>query len=443
MYRLFLAQRYLRTRLVNLLSVGGVMVGVGVLIVVVSIMDGFQDQVKTVVRGNLSHLILTPREEVEPFESLEAALRREFPEVEAVSPQLHFFLFHEYQSQKLQVLGEGNRAFHQLTAIGVRWAYEARVSSLPEYLLCARHPDQPFRDDAARAREKRTVLVSRAFAERFLGTPPPPEGGGEPQWEWLLGREVRVMLGTIESGVEGEPALRASSYNLVVSGVYDAHDTVQDLGTCYMDIDQLRGLIGLDKARHEYSELRVRLGDYRHAEALKPRLAARLPGFVVETWEDQRADFLRAVDTEKVMLVIVLSFITLLSGFIILATLTLTVVEKTKDIGIVAALGGSSTGILSIFLFNGLLIGVLGSVLGLGLGWVFTENVNAIKDWLAGAGVTVFDPNVYHFRHIPTIWNWPSVLAIMLGSAAVAFLAGLVPALRAARMDPIRALRYE
>lgn len=443
MYRLFLAQRYLRTRLVNVISIGGVMVGVGVLIVVVSIMDGFQDQVKTVVRGNLSHMIITPREQVTPFAALDASLRREFPEVAATSPQLHFFLFHEYASQKMQVLGEGNRAFHQLTVMGIRWAYEADVSLLREYLLCARNPDQPFVDEDALAREKRTILISRTFAEKFLGTPPPDERTGEPQWEWLLGREVRVMLGTIEQSPTGEPLLQSSSYNLVVSGVYDARDAVQDLSNCYMDIDQLRSMIGLDPVRHEYSEIRVRLKDYGQANALKPRLAARLPGFVVETWEDQRADFLRAVNNEKVLLVIVLSFIVLLGGFIILATLTLTVVEKTKDIGIVAALGGSSTGILSIFLFNGLLIGVLGSVLGLGLGWLFTDNVNTIKDGLSSLGIDIFPSDVYHFRHIPTIWDWPSVLAIMAGSAAVAFLAGLVPAMRAAGMDPIRALRYE
>jgi lipoprotein-releasing system permease protein len=149
------------------------------------------------------------------------------------------------------------------------------------------------------------------------------------------------------------------------------------------------------------------------------------------------------VDNEKVLLVIVLSFIILLGGFIILATLTLTVVEKTKDIGVVAALGAGRRGILAIFLFNGLLIGVLGAILGLALGYVFTDNVNWVKDRLHDLGVDVFPKNIYHFDQIPTVWDWPSILSIMAGSVLIAFLAGLLPALRAARLDPVAALRYE
>jgi lipoprotein-releasing system permease protein len=441
-YRLFLALRYLRSRLVNLISIGGVMMGVGVLIVVVSIMDGFQDRVRTTVRGNLSHMVLTPRKEAVPFEPLARKLQERFPEIVGLTPQLHSFIFYEYQSNKLQVLGEGNRAFHQLNAVGIRWQTERQVSDLADYLLAVRDPERPFHDEEAISRELRTVLVSRAFAERFMGVPFEGEG-----WDWnrLLGMRVHVLIPKIQKNETGDYVLDPSTYNLVVSGVFDGMDQIADLQTCYLDMDAMRSLLGLDPQRQEYSEIRVKLSDYELAESLKHRLVESelLDGFVVETWEDQRADFLQAVDNEKMLLVIVLSFIVLLGGFIILATLTLTVVEKTRDIGIVAALGGSRTGILRIFLFNGLLIGVIGSLLGLGLGWLFTDNVNAVRAGLESVGVNLFPPNVYHFREVPTIWHWPSVFAIMCGSVLVAVLAGLPPALRAARLDPISALRYE
>jgi lipoprotein-releasing system permease protein len=145
-----------------------------------------------------------------------------------------------------------------------------------------------------------------------------------------------------------------------------------------------------------------------------------------------------------VLLVIVLSFIVLLGGFIILATLTLTVVEKTRDIGVLTALGAYRSGVLSMFLGTGLLIGVIGAFLGLLLGWLFTDNVNGVKEFLDERfGIQIFPPDIYLFPDIPTIWHWPSVLTIMAGSVLVAFLAGFVPALRAARMDPVKALRYE
>jgi lipoprotein-releasing system permease protein len=165
--------------------------------------------------------------------------------------------------------------------------------------------------------------------------------------------------------------------------------------------------------------------------------------FGVQTWEQVRAEYLRAVNTEKVMLLVVLSFIVLLAGFTILATLTLTVVEKTKDIGVVKALGGTTGGILSIFLRSGLLIGLVGGALGVVLGLFVTAHANTINRTLESMGIPIFPPNVYLFREIPTHVDPASVAGIAIGSAVIAFLAGLLPALRAARMDPVNALRYE
>jgi lipoprotein-releasing system permease protein len=190
-------------------------------------------------------------------------------------------------------------------------------------------------------------------------------------------------------------------------------------------------------------EVRVRIGSYDEAPAVKAAIAPRFQGFRVQTWEDLRAEYLAAVNTEKVMLLVVLSFIVLLGGFTILATLTLTVVEKTRDIGLMKALGGTTGGVLSLFARSGLLIGVLGGVLGLGLGLYVTHHVNTIKDGLEKIGIRVFPPNIYLFREIPTRVDVASVAGIVLGAIGVAFLSGLPPALRAARMDPATALRHE
>ena len=188
----------------------------------------------------------------------------------------------------------------------------------------------------------------------------------------------------------------------------------------------------------------MRLKDYHDAQEIQASLAKAFPELDVQTWEDLKRDFLQAVETEKVMLVVVLSFIVLLGGFIILATLTLTVVEKTKDIGILGALGAPRAGILRVFLTNGLLIGIIGSLLGLGLGWWFVQNVDGVRAFVAKTtGVDLFPANIYSFRFIPTVWQWGTVLAIMGGSVLISFLAGLLPALRAARLDPVKALRYE
>ncbi|MDA1193656.1 MAG: FtsX-like permease family protein [Planctomycetota bacterium] len=481
MYRLFLALRYLRSRLVNLISVGGVMAGVAVLIIVMCIMDGFQARVRKHVRGSLSHIILTPTtgQQAPPtFARLEQALKAGESHVVAAAPQIRYPIFYEYQTQRQVAYGGDGFTWWQMEAVGVDWEAERRVSELADGLLACRDPERPFFvSREAEARGKTTLLVSRTFVERFALTPYDDNGAARYPYgamrddrtgarleddatireraETLIGQELQLLYGTALKDEAGNPRFDPSTPIALIAGVYDSGDSLEDLKTVFMDIEQVRGMLPhrLDHStnppgRHppaEYLQVNVRLDDFEHADLVRGRLEERLGhAFIVETWEDQKADFLRAVEQEKVLLVIVLSFIVMLSGFIILATLTLTVVEKTRDIGIVAALGASRTGILSIFLFNGLLIGILGSLLGLGLGAWFTANVDVVKDFLHDwFGIDIFPPNIYHFRSIPTVWHWPSVLKVMGGSVLMSFVAGLLPAMRAARLDPIKSLRYE
>jgi len=480
-YRLFLALRYLRSRLVNLISIGGVMAGVAVLIIVVCIMDGFQARVRKHVRGSLSHIILSPTsgpDRTPSFADLEADLKRRDPHVVAVAPQIRYPVFYEYKTQRQVAIDSGGFTWWQMEAVGIDWAAEAKVTELKNGILACRDPDRPFFvTREAEARNKTTVLVSRTFIEKFALTPYDAETG-EPVYMYgamrtqegarldndelvraraktLIGSEISLIVGQASTDDAGNPAFNASNINAIISGVYDSGDAMEDLKTVYLEIGRVRGMLAdrfdhtktppMVLPKHEYLQVNVRLDDFEHADHVRDRLLAGIGDtFIVETWEDQKADFLQAVEQEKVMLVIVLSFIVMLGGFLILATLTLTVVEKTRDIGIVGALGSSRTGVLSIFLFNGLMIGVFGSILGLGLGYWFTENVDAVHAFIKDVtGRDVFPPNIYHFRTIPTVWHWPSVFTIMGGSVLVAFFAGLLPATRAARLDPIKALRYE
>lgn len=479
MYRLFLALRYLRSRLVNLISVGGVMAGVAVLIIVVSIMDGFQERVRKHLRGSLSHLILTPTapaEETPSFARLSELLKQNEPRVVAAAPQIRYPVFYEYKTQRQVALDSGGFTWHQMQAVGVDWPREALVSDMDEALLACRDPARPFYvSRAIEDMRQMTVLVSRSFAEKFSLT---PFEEGQPVFPWgamrtregerisdpallgeraeaLIGQELTLYVPAARRDEEGNPTLEPQKRIAVISGVYDSGNALEDLKSVYVDLPDAREMLAtrMDESKnppvalpkHEYLQVNVLLDDFEYADVVRDRLLAGIGDiFIVETWEDQKVDMLMAVEQEKVMLVIVLSFIVLLGGFIILATLTLTVVEKTRDIGIVGALGAGRIGILSIFLMNGLLIGIFGALLGLGLGYWFVQNVDAVHAFIKDVtGRDVFPPNIYQFRTIPTVWHWPSVLTIMGGSVLVAFLAGLLPAMRAARLDPIKALRYE
>jgi lipoprotein-releasing system permease protein len=431
-YRFFLSVRYFRTRLVNWLSVAGVMVGVAVMIVVWSVMAGFQAKVRDVLRGTLSHLVMRPSgtQPVPPYAAVDLELRKD-PEIVATAPHVTAYVAHPYRTGATQETAA--TAFHLMEAEGIDWERERKVSSLPSYVKAQSHPASPFKNEEAEWREKKTGMFSAAFLEHFLGRRATPA-------EWL-GTEVDVALLRETDGRNGDADFKRSNYKVVVSAVYDAEDQQSDMQRVYFDRETLREMASV---RPEYMEVRAALADYGAAPGVKRRLLGRLAGFEVQTWEEVKAGFLKAVNNEKVLLMIVLSFIVLLSSFTILATLTLTVVEKTRDIGVVKALGGTTGGTLSIFLLSGLLIGALGGALGLALGLFLTRNLNPVKDALRDHfGVDIFPSDIYLFREIPTRLEWPAIAGIVAGSMGLAFLAGLIPALRAARMDPVVALRHE
>jgi lipoprotein-releasing system permease protein len=132
------------------------------------------------------------------------------------------------------------------------------------------------------------------------------------------------------------------------------------------------------------------------------------------------------------------------AGFGILAIFFMIVVEKTKDIGILKSLGASSRGIMGIFLGYGLSLGAVGAGGGFILGITFVYYINEIADFLSVmTGQKVFDPSIYYFYKIPTIVEPMTVASIVVGALAIAVGASVLPALRAARMHPVEALRYD
>jgi ABC-type lipoprotein release transport system permease subunit len=167
--------------------------------------------------------------------------------------------------------------------------------------------------------------------------------------------------------------------------------------------------------------------------------------FRVSTWEDKRLTFLRAVALERQVMAFILFFVGLIAGFLILSLLHTTVISKTRDIGTLKSIGGSVHGIMSIFLLNGLLMGLIGSAIGTAGGFLVTRNINAIEAFLERVvGFSLFPSDIYYLDRIPVDQHpWPNILTICVMAVAVSLAASVLPAWKAARMDAVEALRYE
>ena len=175
------------------------------------------------------------------------------------------------------------------------------------------------------------------------------------------------------------------------------------------------------------------------ATSSAPRFKGELYG--VYTWQDKQGSLLTAVALEKSILNILLFLIIAVAGFGILAIFYMIVVEKTRDIGILKSLGALRGGIMGIFLGYGLSLGTVGAGAGMALGLLFVNYINEIRDLLEWiTGTKVFDPSIYYFFKIPTIVEPFTVGWIVFGSVAIAVLASVLPARRAARLHPVEAL---
>lgn len=164
----------------------------------------------------------------------------------------------------------------------------------------------------------------------------------------------------------------------------------------------------------------------------------------IQTYEQRNAMFIGAVQKETTLVLFIFGVVSLTSVFLVLAIFWAMVSEKTRDIGVLRAIGASGTGVAAVWVGYGLAIGIVGSALGAGLAALVVTNINPIHEWLGKAlGVQVWDPNVYYFTTIPTDLDTFKFTVIIAGGIVASVVGALVPAARAAWMDPVKALRFD
>jgi lipoprotein-releasing system permease protein len=224
---------------------------------------------------------------------------------------------------------------------------------------------------------------------------------------------------------------------------YESKMSEYDSTFVFAPIKQLQEIRGMGD---NVTSIQIKLKPGANGEMVRDLLRKEFPAelYGVYTWRDKQGALLAAVQMERAVLNILLFLIIAVAGFGILAIFFMIVVEKTRDVGILKSLGASSRGIMGIFLGYGLSLGIVGAGVGLAIGLLFVHYINQIRsalEWLTGQ--PVFDPAIYYFYQIPTIVDPFTVSWIVFGALSIAVLASVMPALRAARLHPVEALRYE
>lgn len=254
-----------------------------------------------------------------------------------------------------------------------------------------------------------------------------------------------VKISTVTAGRPPEAAhFNATVVDTFKSGMSEYDSSIVMCNRDYLQ--QVRGMIDPASGQKAITSIQIKLKDYRQADEVVERLRAAFPPgmYSVKTWEQKQGPLLAAVDIESSILNVLLFLIITVAGFGILAIFFMIVVEKTRDIGILKALGASSRGVMSIFLSYGLSLGLVGAGAGVLSGLLFVRYINQIEAFITYlTGRKVFDDRIYYFETIPTYVEFTTVFWVAFGAVLIAVLASILPARRAAALQPVRALRYE
>lgn len=233
---------------------------------------------------------------------------------------------------------------------------------------------------------------------------------------------------------------RSKSYEIV--GIFDVGMFEYDSTFVFMPLEAAQVFLQLGDG---VTNLDVFLDRPEALSTQRPAIEAAIGGRGrLWDWQDANSSFLSALDVERNVMFIILTLIILVAAFNVISGLVMLVKDKGQDIAILRTMGATRGMIMRVFFLTGASIGVVGTVAGFALGVAFTLNIEAIRQGLMTlTGVTLFDPEIYFLSQLPASIDWSEVWMVVGMSLGLSFLATLYPSWRAARLDPVEALRYE
>ncbi len=484
MYRLLLCYRYLRTRYVALASVVSVTLGVATLVVVNSVMAGFACEMQNRLHGLVSDIVIERHAAggiPNPQHHFEEILKVCGDEVVGYSASVHV-------PAMLSIDFNGQQIIRHVSLVGLDPATYSRVSDFGQFLSRPENRDQ-FNFDLspqgwshrrAQADSHSAATLPQSFlagqtvdqnaaappsigfvvpAELISNSSATPAGAFDPQQEQYPGIVLGIATCSNRSaGSEGPHTnhfycrtgddvqmtfpnasdnAKAVSQRFTVVDLYESGMGEYDGAFAFCRLDQLqefRGMIVPATGARSVTTIQLRLAEgadlYAVRDALRDRFPPQQYGYSIHTWRELQAAMVEMVRLQTMLLNTLLFLIIAVAGFGILATFFMIVVEKTRDIGTLKALGASDRGVMLIFLGYGLLLGIVGAGAGLVSGLLFVRYINQFAGVLESfSGQEIFDPAVYYFNEIPTSAE-PFMLAwVMAGAVLIASLASVLPAL--------------
>jgi lipoprotein-releasing system permease protein len=406
----FIGLRYTRAKrrnhfisFISLVSILGIAVGVTALITVISVMNGFDKELKDRILGMVAHATV---------EGVDESVR-EWPQaLKRVEGNPHVLGAAPYVEREAMLQGE--RVSGSIVR-GVLPEFEPRVSEIDRKMVQGRLDElQPG---------KFNIILGSELAMKL--------GVGVGDFATVITPEVST------SPVGVQPRFK----RFKVSGIFEVGMQEYDGALAVVAMKDAETLYRLDGP----SGIRLRLDDMFLAYSVARDLSGQLgQAYRVSDWMQGHSNFFKAIAMEKKVMFLILSLIVAVAAFNLVSTLVMLVTDKQADIAILRTLGQTPRSIMGVFMVQGILVGTLGIVLGVGFGVMLSLNLSAIVHWIERTfGVTFLSADVYYISELPSDLQWSDVGWITATAFLFCVFATLYPAWRAARIQPAAALRYE
>jgi len=420
-YELFVSLRHLRTKrsskfisLNTWISIGGVALGVMALIVVIAVMSGFGKDLRDKILGTNSHVVVKSlnRAGVEDYEKVAETIRG----VAGVKTAAPFIM------NQVMLVHDSNVS--GIVVRGIDPDREAGGSDLGKNLIAG-------------------------SLEDLKGAAAAPDGPARPGI--ILGRELAMRLGVRLGDPLSmiSPASRVTPVGLIpkmklftVAGFFQSGMFEYDANLAFISIPAAQKFFSMGD---RVTGVEIWVDDIDQAHRIATEIQEKL-GFPYHArdWMSMNRNLFNALQLEKVVMFIILILIILVAAFNIISTLFMLVMEKTKEIAILKAMGASGRSIMKIFSLQGLIIGLVGTVIGTVGGFIIVPNLNEIVGFIEDRfGITAFPKDVYYLDKLPSEIQYMDSLLIVIFSIVICFVASLYPAWRASRLKPADGLRYE
>ena len=426
-FSFFLALRYLKPKrtflsIITLISVLGVMLGVTVLILVISVMTGFDHELRQKVLDFDAHILVTTEDVMHDWRTLKTKIDNT-PGVVATAPFVQGPVIVEFQNHRLAPMIRG-----------IDPAEEEKVIPIHKFI---KEGKLDLEGDS-------TVLGIDLARTLKIGV-------GDKLTVYSPGNLGQILDGIKKlenaNGAEEKKAVDALRdvvlpKELTVTGIYETGRYLYDSEYLLVPLYVGQELYALEDALHGIT---VKTDNPYGAERVKNEIENFLtPPEFAETWIDMNRQYFEAVRLERTVMFFLLFFIVVVAAFGIMSTLITVTVQKRREIGIVKALGANISQIIWVFLGQGTVVGLFGTLTGLGLGMTLIRYRNEFSHWLASTlHIEIFPREVYQFSEIPAQIVPHDVTIICISAFFICSLAALIPAYFAARLDPVKALRYE